>query len=179
MDGELKQLEEELRGFSPSPLSNEVLTRMVQAMDRWEETDPKSDEVVERSIEVLEGGKVVAFPYEKERKASWKPMWGAAAAVAILGALIGVFLPERSDSPIVTLSDYGTVPSLRHASFVPVDANRRISSLDAGMISDREGIPYQVIRVVRQEEAKFRGADNVGLKISRPKVDIYVVPVSY
>lgn len=173
MDLELKQLEEELKGFAPSPLSGDVLARMVQAMDNWESSEG------EAASEESEAGKVIAFPAEKGRKASWAPMWSAAAAVAILGALIGLFVPNPSGVSVASLKGIGPVPLLRQASFVPIDAQRRVSSLDTGVIADKAGQPYQLIRVVRQEEANFRGVDNVGMKISRPKVDYYVVPVSY
>lgn len=173
MDSELKKLEEDLKGFAPSPLSREVLARMVQAMDNWE--DSESDSVAEES----QSGKVIAFPAEQQRRGGWSPMWAAAAAVAILGALIGVFVPNTHGVSVASMKGVGPVPLLRQASFVPVDVQRRVSSLDAGVIADKEGQPYQLIRVVRQEEANFRGVDNVGMKISRPKVDYYVVPVSY
>ena len=173
MDSELAQLEEELRGFSPSPMSGEVLSRMVKAMDRWEDAEiaeePTSD-----------GGKVVAFPTEERSRSSWGPMWAAAAAVAILGAAMGVFYPGAgSEEKIAAMQGVGPVPVLRQASLVPVNVQRKVSSMDTGKVSSKDGVEYQVIRVVRQEEADFRGADNTGLKITRPKVDYYVVPITY
>lgn len=173
MDLELKKLEEDLRGFAPSPLSGDVLARIVQAMDNWEDSEsvPLSEE--------SESGKVIVFPADEKRRGGWSPMWAAAAAVAVLGALIGVFVPNTSGVSVASMKGVGPVPLLRQASFVPVDVQRRVSSLDAGVIADRAGQPYQLIRVVRQEEANFRGVDNVGMKVSRPKVDYYVVPVSY
>ena len=71
------------------------------------------------------------------------------------------------------------MPLLRQASLVPVNVQRKVSSMDTGMISNKDGLEYQLIRVVRQEEADFRGENDVGLKITRPKVDYFVVPVSY
>ena len=173
MDSELKKLEEELRGFSPSPMSGEVLSRMLVAMDRWEDAEV-ADEPESTS------GNVVAFPTEKNRRSSWGPMWAAAAAVAILGAAMGVFFPEAgSEKQIAAMQGVGPVPVLRQASLVPVNVQRKVSSMDAGKVSSKDGVEYQVIRVVRQEEADFRGSDNEGLKITRPKVDYYVVPISY
>lgn len=173
MDSELKQLEEELRGFAPSPVSGDVLSRMVEAMDRWDESEAPV-------AEVEESGKVVEFPAEKKSRSSWGPMWGAAAAVAILGAVLGVVLPsDDGGNQIADMQGMGPVPVLRQASLVPVNVQRKVSSMDAGKVSNKDGLEYQVIRVVRQEEADFRGIDNVGLKITRPKVDYYVVPISY
>lgn len=178
MDSELKQLEEELRGFSPSPMSGEVLSRMVEAMDRWEEAEDPVEAV-------SDSGKVVAFPAEKKSRSSWGPMWAAAAAVAILGAAMGVILPDNGGAnQIAAIQGLGPVPVLRHASLVPVNVKRNVSSMDAGKVSNKDGLEYQVIRVIRQEEVDFRGvdfegSDNVGLKITRPKVDYYVSPVSY
>ena len=180
MDLELKKLEDELKGFSPSPLSGDVLSRMVEAMDRWEEAD---DEVLaESATQTSEGGNIISFPTElneKSKSAGWYSMWSAAAAVAILGALIGLFVQDEDGVRVASLQNLGPVPLLQQASFVPVDVQRRVSSMDAGVIADKQGQAYQLIRVVRQEEANFTRADNVGMKITRPKVDYYVVPVSY
>ena len=186
MDLELKKLEEELKGFAPSPLSGDVLSRMVDAMDRWEEMDNSSDDSLVESLPSekvsagkISAGKVVTFPVEESQSPSWRPTWAAAAAVAVLGATAAVFFPKQPNEPVAAHEGAGSVPLLRQASFVPVDAENRVSSLETGVISDKHGIPHQLIRVVRQEEASFRGADNVGMKITRPKVDYYVVPVSY
>lgn len=176
MDSELQQLEEELRGFAPSPVSGDVLTRMVEAMERWEESESPAED---SDLLAAESGKVVAFPSEKKSRSSWGPMWAAAAAVAILGAALGILVPKDEASVIAAAEGLGPVPVLRQASLVPVNVERTVSSMDAGKVSNKDGLEYQVIRVVRQEEADFRGNNNVGLKITRPKVDYYVVPVSY
>lgn len=180
MDLELKQLEEELSGFSPSPVSGEVLSRMVEAMERWEHPVEQGEQGTPVNSEA---GNVVAFPTEQKasgKAASWGPMWAAAAAVAVLGGALGVFLPQQDSPAIAAMSDLGPVPVLRQASLVPVNIERKVSSINAGKVSNKDGVEYQVISVVREEQADFRGRNNdVGLKITRPKVDYYVVPVSY
>ena len=129
---------------------------------------------------MTEESKVIEFPSEQEsRGGSWRPMWAAAAAIAILGAAAGFLLPPESDSGVVAMQGLGPVPVLRQASLVPVNVKRKVNSVDTGVVSNKDGVEYQLIRVVRQDEADFRGQDNVGLKISRPKFDYYVVPVSY
>ncbi len=172
MDSDLQELENELREFAPSPMSGEVLSRMVRAMERWEENADGVDEAAEV-------GKIVDFPSEKKSRSSWKPMWGAAAAVAILGASLGFLVPPKLSENVVTASSVEAVPVLRQASLVPVNVQRKISSVNTGQVADKDGLEYQVIQVIRREEADFRGDDNVGLKITRPKVDNYLVPVSY
>jgi hypothetical protein len=182
MDKDLLELEEELRSFAPRAMSAKVVSRMVSAMESWEESEEIS---AEKSSDEVNAGKVVAFPSHSshhQRRSSWHPTWAAAAAVAIVGAVGAVMVPksDSSGAGVTAMSDdLGPVPLLRQASFVPVKAERKVSSMDAGVISDRQGTPYQVLRVTRQEEANFEGDDNVGLKISRPKVDYFVVPVSY
>ena len=154
MDSELKQLEEELRGFAPSPVSGEVLSRMVEAMERWEEEVPSE-------IEDTESGKIVAFPKERKDGSSWGVMWAAAAAVAVLGAALGVLVPQNEAEMVAEAQGLGPVPVLRQASLVPVNVQRKIRSMDARKVSNKDGLEHQVIRVVRQEEADFRGTDTV------------------
>ena len=185
MDPELKQLEEELRGFAPSPVSGEVLSRMVEAMEQWEEVEEveevKSSEP--KAADLMESGKVISFPSEKiNRGASWRPMWVAAASVALMGAVLGLVLPQNDVGGVTAMSGLGPVPVLRQAGLVPVNVQRKLKSMDTGVVSNKDGLQFQCIRVVRQDVADFRGQDgeeNVGLKITRPKVDYYVVPVSY
>jgi hypothetical protein len=178
MDEDLLELEEELRSFAPTAISADVVSRMVSAMESWETSEEIAD--VEGGV-----GKVVAFPSDssshKRQRSSWHPTWAAAAAVAIVGALGALVVPQSNSNGagVTAMAGLGPVPLLRQASLVPVKAERNVSSMDAGVISDRKGTPYQVLRVIRQEEANFEGANNVGLKISRPKVDYFVVPVSY
>lgn len=176
MDSELKQLEEELLGFSPSPVSGEVLSRMVEAMERWEEMDVSEPE----EAGLTDSGKLIDFPIEKKDGArSWRPMWAAAAAVALTGAALGLVMPQEQGFEMAARQDLGPVPVLRQASLVPVKVQRNVRSMDTGVVSNKDGLQYQLIRVVREEEADFRGQNDVGLKITRPKVDYYVVPVSY
>ena len=176
MDVELKELEEELRGFAPSPISSEVVSRMVKAMEKWEDVDSED----ESYQELPDSGKVISFPASKGERNSnnWKPMWAAAAAVAMMGAAVGAIFPKEQGDGVTAMTDMGTVPALRQASLVPVNIQRKVSSLDTGVMSNEDGTEYQVIRVTRQEEADFRSQNNVGLKISRPKVDYYIVPVT-
>lgn len=175
MDLDLKELEEELRGFSPSPISGDVLTRMVEAMEGWEDAEVADAEEAEMS----ESSKVIGFPVEKKRRSgSWGPMWAAAAAVAVLGAAMGL-INQGEGEGVTALKGLGPVPVLRQASLVPVNVQRKISSMDTGVVSNRDGLEYQLIRVVGQEEANFKGQNDIGLKITRPKVDYFVVPISY
>ncbi|MEM9080662.1 MAG: hypothetical protein AAGC74_08240 [Verrucomicrobiota bacterium] len=168
MDVELQKLEDELRRISPSPLSSEVVARMAEAMDRWEDDVPAE-------------AKVVPFPTAKTERnsaGSWRPMWAAAAAVALMGALSGLIFPGGGDG-IVSLNELGPVPVVRQASLVPVAAERNVNSIDAGVIRNRQGDPMQVIRIVREDQADFKTRSNIGIKVTRPQVDFYVVPVSY
>ena len=69
MDLELEQLEEELRGFSPSPVPEGVLSRMVEAMGRWEKGGEDQEGGFEGDFEgSTEAGKVVGFPLEKKSR---------------------------------------------------------------------------------------------------------------
>ncbi|MDP0491898.1 MAG: hypothetical protein Q7Q71_12690 [Verrucomicrobiota bacterium JB023] len=175
MDDDLKILEDELRKFSPSPVSGDVLGRMVEAMEKWED-------------EVVQDDKVVAFPgrdqgpvakSSPDSSPKWKPMWGAAAAVAILGGIAGFVIPGQTEDSVVALSDLGEVPIAKQAAFAPAGTTNDVRSVSTVLVSDEQGVPYQVIRVDSQQEANFKGTGEVGLKISKPKVDYYVVPVAY
>ena len=183
MDPELRQLEEELLAFAPSPVSGEVLSRMVEAMEQWEENVTDEPEAVTSEgnlVEMPESGKVISFPSSQpEKTASWRPMWAAAAAIALTGAVLGLTLPQDDEAGVTAMMGLGPVPVLRQASLIPVNVQSKVRSMDTGTVSNKDGLEYQLIRVVRQEEADFRGQDDVGLKITRPQVDYYVVPVSY
>lgn len=173
MEDDLLQLEEKLRAFTPGEMSDTVLTRMVAAMESWHEGPMALDTAVE-------DGKVVAIStHQKRESASWSPTWAAAAAVALIGALGALLVPNPSDQNVTVMGNLGPVPLLRQASFMPVSGERIVNSMTTSMTSDRQGTPYQVIQVISLHEASFEGEKNVGLKISRPEVETFIVPVSY
>lgn len=174
MDGELKQLEEELANFAPSPLSEGLLKRMSTAMERWEE---QPEEVLESSPQVI------PFPEQSSSsRTNWSPFLAAAAAIALFAALLGGLLPKNENN-VQQLGQIvpSTTTDVRQASFVPVDVQQKVSSLEANVVTDPNGMPHQIIRVVRENEARFqqRGVSRVGLKVTRPQVEYYVVPVTY
>lgn len=173
MEKDLLELEEELRAIAPRELSEDLLSRMVTAMEGWQGA-PDAEEASQAA------GKIIAFPATQKKKASsWHPTWAAAAAVALLGALGATLLPDASNQGVTAMGELGPVPLLRQASLVPVSGERVVSAMNAGTTSDRHGTPYQVIQVVTRQEANFKGDKNVDLKISRPQVETYIVPVTY
>lgn len=173
MEKDLLKLEEELRAITPNEMSEDVLSRMVAAMESWQE---KSDE----DESSRDFGKIVEFPnHKKKGAASWHPTWAAAAAVALLGALGAILLPDGTEKNVTAMGGLGPVPLLRQASLVPVGGERVVSSMNTGMTSDRQGVPYQVIQVITQREESASGNPSAEVNSTRPRVETFIVPVSY
>ncbi len=93
MTDDLKELENALRHVQPSRLSPDLLDRLDQAMQKWEQHTPESEEE----------SNVVPFPATQPAKKSWSLFssqgLSAAAAVAILGASAAVFLTPSTQKP--------------------------------------------------------------------------------
>lgn len=168
MDPELKKFEEELERLCPVAMPDGLIARMESAMDRWQE------EAAEE--------KVVPFPGREENAygASRGGFWAAAAAVALLGALAALLVPDKggyAGSEQLATSD-AAVPALAPASFSPVGASRNIlAASDEGFVMTRDAVPHRAVRVEYTDLVEFTNERGERLQLEAPRVRIVLIPV--
>lgn len=167
MDGELKKFEEELERLAPAGLPDGLIARMEAAMAGWQDVEGAEE-------------KVVPFPVAEELKAEGganRSFWAAAAAVALLGAVVALFLPgqstpsrEAAQSP--ASRDYAAV------AFEPTHLDRNIvQASDGGLVFTKDDRPHRVMRIEYVDRIEFRNEAGEELHVQKPSVNLVLIPV--
>lgn len=164
MDVELKKFEEELERLCPVAMPDGMIARMEAAMDGWQEIDEEE--------------KVLPFPGNEDSApgASRSGFWAAAAAVAVLGAIVALFVPTGGGNAVAT--NEGHDPSYTPASFAPFGASSNIvAASDEGFVMTKDAIPHRAVRVEYMDQIEFRNEQGERLQVEAPRVRILLIPV--
>lgn len=173
-DGSLTQLSREeirfeaaLREIPPARLSNDFLAVL---------------EAVVHEVPFSMNDKVLLFPkanaVPKPRQP--RPMWGAAAAVALFGAITALMIPAGK-SPTNTLT--GTTPDSKpmnnttSGNFVPASFDRGISEVrDEGVVWKSNQQPHSVVRFVYKDIITLKDENGRTFQVEQPRVEYLLVP---
>lgn len=205
-------LEAELRSLQAAMLDDELLLRLEAAADgtqtqltreeiRFEEflrqTSPArlspdflaELEAVTHEVPFPMNEKIVLFPkgqHGKQAPAARgnRHMWGAAAAVAVIGALSALMIPAgkapasgdvaRQDTPPVSAPLAANADS---GNLIPASFNRGVSEVsDAGIVWKSNNQPHSVVRVVYQDRITLKDKDGRTYQVEQPKVKYMLVP---
>ncbi len=166
---ELAPLEAELRALTPAPLNDSTMDRFLGAIDQ-----------AEQSI----GENIITFPTQPaEPKHDWK-WYSAAAAVAILGILIGtIYTPSQpSSAPLANNSPAMVAPAHQsNGDLINVSTNSTIiDAQDQGMVrNQQQGSPYvRAVKVVTMETFFVENAQGEAIEVKRPVEKIVFLPLS-
>lgn len=175
-DGTITQLdpielefEHRLRGVMPAALSEEFFA----ALEATLSTAPYPSATA----------KIVSFPGREptpirrfNHRHQW---WGAAAAVALLGALAGWWLPTGNPKPSLAHSS-PPAPTIRPAvvpSLVPATFNRNLSeATDEGVIWHTSKQPHRVLKVVYRESVTLKDTSGRTYQVEQPRIEYILVP---
>ena len=198
-------LEEELRKLQAAPLDQALLGRLEASADgTWTElthqeirfenflrevSPAKLPADFLTSLEAITGGvhfpvdgKLIIFPNTNTapRKRGQRSMWGAAAAVAIIGAISALLIPTASN-PNKTSQVAIRIPppanSIKAANFVPASYNRGLSEVhDEGVVWKSNNEPHRVMRVVYMDHVTLKDANGRTMEVQQPRVEYMLVP---
>jgi hypothetical protein len=162
--GELR-FERLLRDSSPAQLSPALFANL---------------ESIVRDVPFPVDEKILLFPKASVRTHRTRPIWGAAAAVALIGAATAFMIPTgkapvnsarqaaRTSSPVTASAS----PSLVPASF-----NRGLSEVhDEGVVWKSNNQPHTVVRVVYKDMITLKDANGRTIQVERPRVEYMLVP---
>ena len=173
-DGSLTQLSREeirfeafLRETSPARLPNDFLAGL---------------ETIVHEVPFSMNDKVVLFPkanaVAKPRKS--RPMWGAAAAVALSGAITALMIPAGkppTNTLSVTKPDTQAVNNTAAGNFVPASFNRGLSEVrDEGVVWKSNQQPHSVVRVVYKDIITLKDENGRTFQVEQPRVEYLLVP---
>lgn len=207
MNSDHPSLEAELRELRAVALDEAFLTRLeASAEGTWTElsqqevrfenllraTSPaKLDpaflanlESIVRDVPFITDEKIVPFPKSAAVAAPTRrsrPMWGAAAAVALIGAATALMMPagKGPESTPRRLASTPSAPikSSANGNFIPAGFNRGLSEVhDEGVVWKSNKQPHSVVRVVYKDLVTLKDANGRTVQVEQPRVEYMLVP---
>lgn len=109
-----------------------------------------------------------------------RPLWGAAAAVALIGAATALLVPtgrtpENHSRQVAAAAPSAASPAPRN--FVPASFNTNLSEIhDEGVIWKSNNQPHSVVRVVYKDQVTLKEANGRTVQVEQPRVEYMLVP---
>lgn len=182
MDQELQELESQLEKLSPKGMPTDMVARMVEAMDRWQDTVPAEEKIV---------------PFQavgSERAGAGRfNVWATAAAVTLMGA-VGVVLMnpvggDRSAVAKTTVPDVAE-PSVDFLIGGNTGGGKNVVGVSNGamdrevaddptqkIVFDGKGRAHRLVRIDYKDKMTLTGKDGEQVTVEKPVVEYYLVPV--
>lgn len=135
-----------------------------------------------REVPFAVNEKIVLFPKASaaHRTRRNRPMWGAAAAVALIGAFSALMIPGAKSPATVARQAAPSSPVVTGAAnpnFVPASFNRGLSEVrDEGVVWKSDNQPHSVVRVVYKDKITLKDANGRTFQVEQPRVEYMLVP---
>lgn len=197
-------IEAELRSIRPAGLDATLLDRLDACTNEsWAELSPTEDrqeqqlrtiaptqlspalmaslEAALREVPFSQAETIIAFPVKKPNAPpSRRAWWGAAAAVALTGAITALLIPINPGSnQLAGTSPKNpiTPPSPTTSELIPAGFNRGLSEAsDEGVIWQSNQPPHRVLKMVYKEQVTLKDANGRIYQMEQPKVEYILVP---
>ncbi len=173
-DGTLTQLSHEeirfeafLRGISPARPSSDFLASL---------------ESIVHEVPFPANEKIVLFPKANPAvHTRRKPrLWGAAAAVALIGAATSLLMPVGKAPDKIARQGAPVSPPLTNAAsgnLVPAAFNRGVSEVhDEGVVWKSNNQPHSLVRVVYKDKITLTDKTGRTFQVEQPRVEYMLVP---
>lgn len=196
--------EDDLRKYKAVALGDELLARLEGVADgTWTKLDRDeirfeaflgqqhpailSPELLAALESVIAGvpfavdEKIVMFPKGGQSPVrTRRPMWAAAAAVAMIGAVSALLLPSPARKSQVagqTGPAVGKMTAEASKSMVPASFQRGVSEVhDEGVVWKSGSQPHSVVRVVYKDRIILKDANGRTFEVEQPRVEYMMVP---
>lgn len=130
--------------------------------------------------------KIVLFPKGAPAAARspkrQRPMWAAAAAVALIGAASALMMPANKPAAGRLASNLPAAPApvavaSAPSNIAPASFNRGVSEVnDEGVVWKDDNQPHNVVRVVFQDKITMKDKNGRTYQVERPRVQYMLVP---
>lgn len=128
--------------------------------------------------------KIVLFPRTNRSPAARgsRPMWAAAAAVALIGGLSALLLPSQKSPEIIANQTRTEAPLTTQATagnFVPASLDSGISEVkDEGIVWKTNNQPHNVVRMVYKDLITLKDDSGRTFQVEKPRVEYILVPTN-
>lgn len=204
-----KEIEAELRGLQPSALGDDLLDRLEAVTDGSLTSLSEADLHFEQSLRAfspagLSGDflarledavsgvpfpateKIVLFPktaplHKTKTRPSYRP-WAAAAAVALIGGISALLIPQGGSPRTGTIARQAPANPLPSQSIpysgniAPASTNTRGDVQDMGISWHDANQPHRVLRLNVTRKVVVRNADGSVMEIEQPQPEYIMIP---
>lgn len=158
--------EQQLRAITPAQLSPALMASLEAAL---------------REVPFSQAETIIGFPVKKSTtQPSRRSWWGAAAAVALTGAITALLIPANS-SPRQVAGNSPEPPNISvspsPSELIPAGFNRGLSEAsDEGVIWQSNQPPHRVLKMIYKEQVTLKDANGRVYQIEQPRVEYILVP---
>ena len=186
---EVKELEEGIAMMATPELPEEILDRMVKAMDRWHEGVPVEEKVV--SFDGTSPSPKLSEVEVSSQTRFWK--YSAAAAVALLGSAAALLIPTNDQGSQVitnninTVEDGHIVPNVQSNPVIipPEDAwlvpdsfsHNVMNTKEQGIIFSEDNKAHRLIQLEYVDKVKLLDKNGDEIEVSSPGVTNILLPL--
>lgn len=167
--------------LSPQELSFEHQLRKTSAAKLAPDFMAELEKIV-RDVPFHSDEKIVHFPTRLVTPTArrQRPLWGAAAAVALIGATTALMIPPSkapATKPRPIASATKSVAGYGSQNFIPASFNRNLSAVhDEGVIWKSNKQPHSVVRVIYKDQVTLKDASGRIVQVIQPRVEYMLVP---
>ena len=201
MTSDPNPVEAELRKLQPAALDEELLARLIASTDgslaspdpgelRFEallrERSPmKLHPAFLAELEAIAGTvafpsdeKIVLFPKSVVRPLPRsRPVWAAAAAVALIGGMSALLVPTHEVPRPLAAKSTSVIGSAKNGDFIPASFNRGVSEVhDEGIIWKSDNQPHSLVRVIYKDQITLTDSTGRTVLVEQPRVEYIMVP---
>jgi hypothetical protein len=164
-DAELR-FEKSLHDRAPAPLSADFMHQLERIVA--DVPFPVNEKIV-----LFPKSAAAARPAAKNRR----PMWAAAAAVALIGGLSALMLPAGKPAA-TTVKNSGASPAnpVANSRFVPAGFNSVADTEDVGISWHQAGQPHRVLRLTYRDRVTLKNAEGKTIEVEQPRTEYILVP---
>ncbi len=198
-------MEDQLRRLDAAGLSDDFLSRLESCADgSWTQME-RTELVIEARLRAVapaklpdalmatleatlaklpfpvEQPKVVPFPNRETARSRHRHGWAAAAAVALLGAIAGLFVPVDDAGSKLAKATGKPAPVFTADSsrLVPAGFGRNLKEAsDQGLVWQSSQRPHRVLKVVYQDRVTLKDASGRTYEVEQPRVEYILVPAN-
>lgn len=161
------RFEERLRGISPSGLAPDFLASL---------------QTIVRDVPFPVDDKILLFPKAGavRQRIKRRPMWSAAAAVALVGAAAALLIPM--EGPARNFANHAAPPSgpgagVASGNLIPAGFNRGVSNIhDEGVVWKSNSQPHNLMRVEYVDRITLKDNDGREYQVEQPRTRYMLVP---
>jgi len=182
LDKDLREIEAQLSSLNPTKMPDDMISRMEQAMISWENNLPVEEKIVPFDLTEEQTTTIIKSTPESSDK---MPIWGIAAAVALMAGVAGVFMSDsglQTHNIVEATTESASTKLVSESPVTPPpspELSRNIVHVgnEGFTYSDNSDEAFEVFRIEYTEKVITRDSEGNSVITEKPCLEHVLVPV--